>query len=297
MIPFRTVRKKIGDLLIERRIITKAQLDQALEEQRKKGGYLSQHLINLGFATPLDIAICLSNQYNFAYLPLKNYSISPETLELIPLKWIKIYTLIPVDKIGDVLTVAMADPLNEGVIQMLHQITNCEIEVFVSTYSELNEAITKYYGEKLQDLKEAYLDAKDLGKIRTANDFIQTKVYNGPERREYVRINKKLDITFYFHGKNFHYQTKDMSYGGVCFIASVFIPIDANLACKIYLHDNQQNPIDVVMNILRVQAQDRTGDAETHKLSEQTFETAGIFEFITAEDRESLVAFLKENIP
>jgi type II secretory ATPase GspE/PulE/Tfp pilus assembly ATPase PilB-like protein len=296
MMPFRTVRKKIGDLLLERRIINPEQLRQALEEQRKKGGYLSQHLINLGFATPLDIAVCLSNQYNFAYLPLKNYIISKDVLDIIPLKWIKIYSLIPVDKIGDVLTVAMADPLNEGVIQMLHQITNCEIEVFVSTYDEINDTISRYYGEKLQDLKEAYLDAKDLGKIMTANDFIQTKVYSGPERREYVRINKELPITYYIHGKAFQSKTKNISYGGVCFLSNVFIPIDTNLACKIYLKD-KHNPIDVVMNILRVQAQDRTGEGGAQQLSEQAYETAGIFEFITAEDRESLVAFLKENIP
>ena len=113
MLPFRTVRKKMGELLIERKIITPEELSLGLEEQKKKGGYLSQHLIALGFATELDIATCLSNQYNFAYLPLKNYIILPDMLELIPLKWVKIYTLIPVDKVCNVLSVAMADPLNE----------------------------------------------------------------------------------------------------------------------------------------------------------------------------------------
>lgn len=161
MLPFRTVRKKMGELLIERKIITPEELSLGLEEQKKKGGYLSQHLIALGFATELDIATCLSNQYNFAYLPLKNYIILPDMLELIPLKWVKIYTLIPVDKVCNVLSVAMADPLNEGVIQMLHQITNCDIQLFISTYSELNEAINRYFGDKLRDLKEVYLDTKD----------------------------------------------------------------------------------------------------------------------------------------
>src|SRR3989338_6429982 len=94
----RVLRKKIGELLIERGVINPKQLQKALEEQKRKGGYLSQHLISLGFTTEADIAHCLSNQYNFAYLPLKNYNIPDEVLELIPLKWIKIYTLIPVDK-------------------------------------------------------------------------------------------------------------------------------------------------------------------------------------------------------
>jgi hypothetical protein len=288
----RTLRKKLGDLLIERRIITPEQLDAALREQKKKGGYLSKHLIALGFTTETDIAVCLSNQYNFAYLPLKNYSIPGEVLEVIPLKWIKIYTLIPVDRIDGVLSVAMADPLNEGVIQVLQQITNCEIYVYISTYSEINEAINKYYGEKLRDLKEAYLDTRDLAKIMVADDFIQTKVYNGPERRIYVRINKGLEINFYFHGKTFLARTKDISYGGVAFFSPVFIPVDTDLACKIHLVKDKL-PIDVVMTILRVQEEGKTED---ENIPSQGYVVAGMFEFMTAEDRESLVSFLKQNI-
>jgi len=296
MIPSRTVSKKLGDLLIERKLINADQLKLALEEQRNKGGYLSQHLIAMGFATEADIANCLSNQYNFAYIPLKNYTIAPGVLELIPLKWIKIYTLIPLDKVRNILSVAMADPLNEGVIQMLQQITNCEIQVFISTYSELNEAIYKYFGEKLQDLKEAYLDAKDLGKIMTANQFIHTKKYEGPERRIYVRVDKELDVSFYYHGKTFQAKTKDVSYGGIAFFSNIFMPIDTNLVCKMHLKAGQP-PIDVIINILRVQVKGGAVDvSDVEENSVQDYEIAGVFEFITAEDREFLVDFLKENI-
>jgi hypothetical protein len=88
----RSVRRKMGDLLLERKIITQEQLNLALEEQRKMGGYLSQHLIALGFVSELNVAYCLSNQYNLAYLPLNNYCVPDEVLDIIPLKWIKIYT-------------------------------------------------------------------------------------------------------------------------------------------------------------------------------------------------------------
>jgi len=296
MIPFRAIRKKIGDLLIERNIITKEQLDQALEEQKRKGGYLSQHLIALGFVSELDIASCLSNQFNFAYLPLKNYTISKEVLELIPLKWIRIYTLIPIDKIRSVVSVIMADPLNEGVIQMLQQVTNCDIEVFISTYSEINEAIDKYFGEKLRDLKEVYLDSKDLVKVKSATEFIQTKKYAGAERREYVRIDKELDASFYFHGRTFQAKTVNIGYGGVCFNSSIFIQLDTNLACKIYLKKGQP-PIDGVINTLRINSRSKIDAEYPEELLGESYEVSGIFEFITAEDRESLVLFLNENIP
>ncbi|MCM8792730.1 MAG: PilZ domain-containing protein [Candidatus Omnitrophica bacterium] len=295
MIPLRTVRKKLGELLIERKIITPEQLQIALEEQKKKGGYLSQHLIALGFASEFDIAMCLSNQYNFAYLPLKNYQIPREILEIIPLKWIKIYTLLPVDRIGNILSVVMADPLNEGVIQMLEQITNCHIQVFISTYSEIIEAIDFYLGDKLKELKEAYLDARDLDKLKATLEFIQTRAYVGPERREYVRIPVKIKISYYFHGRTFYAYTRDISYGGIAFISSVFIPIDTDLAIKLYIKENQF-PLDAVINILRVHKIKEIELDSTSRLEESGYEMAGCFEFIAAEDREKLVDFLKENI-
>jgi len=293
MLPLRIVRKKLGELLIERKVITHEQLEIALEEQKKKGGYLSQHLIALGFATEYDIALCLSNQYNFAYLPLKNYVIPKEILELIPLKWIKIYTLLPVDKAGDVLSVVMADPLNEGVIQMLQQITNCYIQVFIGTYTEITEAINYYLGDKLKEMEEIHLDIKDLEKIKTINRFIQTHIYSGKERREYIRITKKLKISYYFHGKTFFAYVRDISYGGVAFVSEIFLPVDANLAIKIYLQD--KIPLDAVINILRVGTLNEPElDPEMQKM--YRYEVAGCFDFMAPDDKKQLVDFLKENI-
>lgn len=296
MKPERTIRKKIGDLLIEREIITPKQLNEALAEQKRKGGYLSQHLISMRYVAEQDIAMCLSNQYNFGYLPIKNFVIQKEILEFIPLRWIRIYTLLPVDKIGEILSVVMADPLNEGVIEMLKQITNCEIRTFISTYSEINEAIEKYFGDKLKGLKEFYLDAKDLAKFKTANSFIQTKIFKGIERREFVRVNKQLKINFYYHGKDFQEKTIDISYRGVAFNSSIFVPIDTNIVCKIYLKDGQP-PIDVVLNTLRAQTKVKVDSREKYKLIEQGYEIAGVFDFMTNEGREALASFLKENIP
>jgi hypothetical protein len=307
MFPLRAIRKKIGDMLIERQIIKPEQLAVALEEQKKKGGYLSQHLISFGFATELDIATCISNQYNFAYLPLKNYAVPPDVLELIPLKWIKIYTLLPIDRIGNILSVAMADPLNEGVIQMLQQLCNCEIMVFISTYGELNEAINRYFGEELKDLEKHNIDPRDLEKVRTVNQFIQTKEYAGPDRREYMRVRKELSIVFYYYAITFQGKTKDISfggvsfvseqqdYGGVSFFSDVFMPINTSLACKINLGPPKP-PIDVVINVLRVRAVEGELAADSQGPSGKKYEIAGMFEFITNEDKKALLTFLKEKI-
>lgn len=282
----RTLRKKIGELLIERQVITPEQLEFALNEQRQKGGYISQHLIALKFASEQDIAVCLSNQYNFAYLPLKHYAIPTDVLRLVPFKWIRIYTLIPVDKLSNSLSVAMADPLNEGVIEMLQQVTNHEIRVFVSTYSEINEAIGFYFKDEISKTQDATI--ADVNKLAVMGDFIRTKGYSGAERRKYIRVSTELDFEYAFRGKSARTRTCNVSFGGVCFLSPVVMPVDLDLTGRLYL--NAATGIDCVVRVLRVQGLESEGGKSG------PYEVAGVFEFMADDDKVVLAEFLKEHI-
>jgi hypothetical protein len=194
------------------------------------------------------------------------------------------------------------------VIQMLKQMTDCEITVFISTYTELREAIYRYFGERLKDFEKHIVDPMDLEKISTVNQFVQTKAYMGPERREYIRVGTELNITFYYRAVVFQGKTKDLSYGGVSFISEnkgsgglsfssdIFMPLNTSLACKIHLIPGKP-PLDVVINVLRVQAVKGELEADSQGPSGQKYEIAGMFEFIAAEDREEILTFLKERIP
>ena len=112
MLPFkRLVKKQLGELLIERGVVTRAQLEKALQVQKEKGGLLGQILVVLGYTKEEEIAQALTVQYGFPYLPLQNYELNREVVKLIPENVSKEYCLIAVDKIGDTLTVAMSNPL------------------------------------------------------------------------------------------------------------------------------------------------------------------------------------------
>lgn len=142
----RVVGKKLGELLIERKIIRTEQLEHALRIQQDKGGLLGQILVTLGYATEEAIAQALTAQYGFPYLPLKSYSIEEEYLSLVPENVARQYFLVPVDKIGDTLAVAMADPLNSKAVEDIEMLTRCSVQVFVATMSDVAEAIQRYYG-------------------------------------------------------------------------------------------------------------------------------------------------------
>jgi len=144
----RIINKQLGDLLLDRGIISQQQLDQALDAQRAKGGLIGEILVGLGFAKEEDIAQSLTAEYGFPYLPLSNYDINPEIANMIPGRVARQYLLVPIDKIGNNLTLAMSNPLNVQAIEDVELLSGCSVQTFVSTSSDIKRAIDKYYKDK-----------------------------------------------------------------------------------------------------------------------------------------------------
>ena len=141
----RIITKRIGEVLLERGLINRKELDKGLAHQKEHGGLMGQVLIQLGFVTEDEVALALTAQYGFPYLPLSNYEIDPDLMAMVPQPMAKQYCLIPIDRIGNALTLAMADPSNVQAIEEIELMTKCVIQTFVSTPSEIAKAIDKYY--------------------------------------------------------------------------------------------------------------------------------------------------------
>ncbi|MFA5270997.1 MAG: hypothetical protein WC412_01490 [Candidatus Omnitrophota bacterium] len=137
--------KPLGQILVERGVITPEQLHLALASQDKEGGLIGEVIVKLGFAKEEEIAHCLSLQFGFPYLPLENYEVSKEIVNLIPKNVANHYCLVTLDKIGTTLTIAIANPLNVQAIEDLEDLTHCDIQIFVSTPSDIRKAIEKFY--------------------------------------------------------------------------------------------------------------------------------------------------------
>ncbi len=144
----RIINKQLGELLLERGIITKVQLDKALLVQREKGGLIGETLVEMGFTKEEDIAQALTAQYGFPYLPLSNYDIDSQVISIIPSRVARQYLLIPIDKIGNTVTIAMSNPLNIQAVEDVELLLGCSIQTFVSTSSDIKKAIEKYYKGK-----------------------------------------------------------------------------------------------------------------------------------------------------
>ncbi|MDD4953777.1 MAG: hypothetical protein PHG40_02585 [Candidatus Omnitrophica bacterium] len=144
----RIINKQLGELLVDRGIITQSQLDKALSAQQERGGLIGEILVELGFVKEEDIAQSLTAQYGFPYLPLANYDINTEIISIVPARVARQYLLVPIDKIGNNLTLAMSNPLNIQAIEDIELLTGCSIQTFVSTSADIKKAIEKYYKDK-----------------------------------------------------------------------------------------------------------------------------------------------------
>ncbi|MBF0618589.1 MAG: hypothetical protein HQL19_00295 [Candidatus Omnitrophica bacterium] len=142
----RTSKKQLGELLIERGVINTAQLNEALLYQKGRPGLLfGEALVQMKYASEEDIAQALTCQYGFPYLPLAAYEIDQEVLRLVPANICAQFCLIPVDKIGRSLTLAMANPLNVKAVEDVELLSGCSVQAFVSTTRDVRAAIQKYY--------------------------------------------------------------------------------------------------------------------------------------------------------
>ena len=141
----RIITKRLGEVLLERGVINQKQLEKALVYQKEQGGLMGQILIHLGFVNEEEIALALTAQYGFPYLPLENYEIDSGLTAIIPEGMARQYCLIPIDRIGNALTLAMADPSNVQAIEDVELLTKCVIQTFVSTPTDIAKAIEKHY--------------------------------------------------------------------------------------------------------------------------------------------------------
>ena len=137
--------KQLGELLVDIGLITKDRLNHALEIQKNKGGLIGQVLVDLGYVSEEAIAQAITAQYGFPYLLLENYEIDSEIVKIVPKNVAIQYCLIPLDKIGGNLTIAMANPLNNQVVEDIVLLSGLYVQLFVSTASDIKKAIEKYY--------------------------------------------------------------------------------------------------------------------------------------------------------
>jgi len=139
-------RKLIGQLLLQRNLISPAELQNALALQRERRDKIGRILLDLGYLAERDLMAVLSEQHNASLMLAQEFPAVPLNLEKISYKFLKQFKVLPLDLTGNVLTVAMADPSDTETIESLRLFTGLQARIHLGLENEISEALERLYG-------------------------------------------------------------------------------------------------------------------------------------------------------
>jgi type IV pilus assembly protein PilB len=139
------VRDKIAARLLEAGLIDEAQIEQAREQQKADGGSLGLALVRIGAVDEKIYTEFLGKVYNLPVVDLDNARIAAECIDLIPADVANKFQVLPLERRGRVLTVAMANPSNIFAIDDIKFITSLDVQPVVGSELAIKRAIERHY--------------------------------------------------------------------------------------------------------------------------------------------------------
>jgi type IV pilus assembly protein PilB len=182
---------RLGEILVKNSLITREQLSNALQEQKMSGGQskLGTILIKQGLISEHDLVSFLSRQYGVPTINLNEYEIDPAVVKIIPPEVVQKYSLVPVNRAGSTLIVAVSDPSNLFAIEDIKFMTSYNVEMVVASESDIRGAIDKYYDQSasLADVMDN-LDMEDLELVDTEETVDVSSLEKATEDAPVVKL-------------------------------------------------------------------------------------------------------------
>ena len=154
-----TFKDRLAELLVQEKLLSREKLQEALDIQKKKNIPLREVLLRQGFVDETKLISALSRYLYIPTLSLSSYRIDQSLVEIVPQRIASQYCLVPISRIGDTLTVAMADPLNVFALDDLRLITGYKIDPVIALEKDILQAIRNAYhkNEEVPFLEEETL--------------------------------------------------------------------------------------------------------------------------------------------
>lgn len=183
--------KMIGELLVDKGILSAQDLEKALKEQKRTGEYIGTALIRLGLIGEKELLSVLSEQFGIPYQSIKELSIDDKVISSIPPKYAWHYKFMPLKLKGRLLTIAISNPMDIWLLEDVKLHLGYDVEIVLSAEQEIRDALRKYYGvgaetvEKIlerETAKPQKAPAREISAVedieRTAEDASVIKLVN-----------------------------------------------------------------------------------------------------------------------
>jgi len=152
---------QLGEALIEEGVISRDQLETALEAQRQfktSPRHLGQILVESGLVTPEQLTVALAHKLAIPFISIAEFKIDPHAITLVPPEIAQHYKVLPLASMGGTLVVAMINPFDQAAVDALRFNSKKNIDVVMASAEEIGDALSKHYSsheeiEALEDLK------------------------------------------------------------------------------------------------------------------------------------------------
>src|SRR5919199_1781731 len=205
---------RLGELLTKASLISQDQLKEALRVQKETGGKLGETLIKLGFVSEEDITECLSQQFGVPSINLDHFEIDSSVIKLINADVARKYNILPVNKTGATITIAMADPTNVFAMDDIKFMTGYNVEPVVASELGIKAAIDNYYGttsslelkKVMEDLQQAesadleVLEDEEAPVVKLCNLILTDAIKRGASDIHVEPYEKEFRVRFRIDG-------------------------------------------------------------------------------------------------
>ncbi|PKM96886.1 MAG: hypothetical protein CVU77_02580 [Elusimicrobia bacterium HGW-Elusimicrobia-1] len=197
---FKPINKRLGDLLVETKLITQAQLADALDIQRKKAVKIGRALLDKGYVTEDLLLAFLGRQCGISYVSLKEFGgISPEAVRAVPEYLARQWEISPLKVADDTITIAVSDPFNLFATDDLRLITGLAVATVIAPADEIKAFVDRYYvaraltaGRSASDAPASALEmAARIGATEMYFDVDRIRYFFGQKYLKTVELTQK----------------------------------------------------------------------------------------------------------
>jgi len=139
-------RPRLGELLVHEGVITQNQLTEALHKQQETGAFIGQTLVELGYLNQSTLVSFLVKQCKIPHISLSDYNVGEDLFKLVPKAMCRQYRLLPIDKLGRILTLAMVDPLDAVALEKVRELCpDLKIKPILCTWNHFEQIARKLF--------------------------------------------------------------------------------------------------------------------------------------------------------
>ncbi|PIQ90057.1 MAG: type II secretion system protein GspE [Candidatus Omnitrophica bacterium CG11_big_fil_rev_8_21_14_0_20_41_12] len=197
--------KLLGELLVKKGLVTQQQIDEALKESSGSGDMLGKILVSAGQIKEVDLLKVLAEQFNLPFvLRLKEVRISPEAVKAVPAKFVQHYGFIPVSLEGQVLTVAVFNPMDVWLAENIKMNLGFQVSRILTSRHEVESAIHKYYGAVAGTVDKIMEDKASAGTKLTKDESVEDIEKNADEASVIKLVNQIISEAIKVRATDIH---------------------------------------------------------------------------------------------